>query len=92
MLLLKLLQQLHLLGLITSRLPQLLLPLIIHHLLDHTPRLAIQITQLAVLRLNLGGVDFRRGGHNVGPPFHFVDLVEVNGDFFAGGGGFEGPG
>jgi len=28
----------------------------------------------------------------VRPPFHLVDFVEVDGDFFAGGGGFERPG
>ena len=91
MLLLKLLQHLHFLLILTRWLPHLLLPLIIHHLLDHAPRLAIQVTQLAILRLDLAGIDRWGVGDDVRPPFHLVDFVEVQGDFFAGGSGFERP-
>lgn len=57
---LKLLQHLRLLTLIARRLPQLLLPLIVHHLLDHTPCLSIQLTQFTILGLDFGGVNFWR--------------------------------
>ena len=73
----KLLQHILLLLLITRRLPHFLLPLIIHHLLDHAPRLPVQITQLAILRLDLGDVDFRRGCHDMCPPLHLVYFVEM---------------
>ena len=33
-----------------------------------------------------------RVGRDGGPPLHFVLLVEVEGDVFAGGGGLERPG
>lgn len=94
MLRLKLPQNLHLLLLLTSRSPHLLLSLIIHHLLDHRPRLPVQIAQVRVLRRDLADVDLRRRGHDMRPPVHLVDFVEVDGDFFAGGCGgcFEGPG
>jgi len=84
-------QHFHLLLFLARRLPHLLLPLIIHHLLHHTPRLPIQIAQLAVLRRDLRRVDLGSGGYDVRPPFHLVDLVEVEGDLFAGRGGFERP-
>lgn len=92
MLFLKSLQHIQLPLLITRRLPHLLLPLIIHHLLHHPPRLSIQIPQLRVLRLDLGCVEEVGGvaGYG-GPPLHFVGFVEVEGYFFAGGGGFERP-
>ena len=89
---LKLAQHLHLLLLLTRRLPQLLLPLVVHHLLDHAPRLAVQIAQLAVLGRDLGRVDLRRRGDDVRPPLHLVDLVQVDGDFLARGRGLERPG
>ena len=93
MTLLKLLQHLQLALLLTRRLPHLLLPLIIHHFLHHTPRLPIQIPQLAILRLNLGGVEEVGGiGSDGGPPLLLVGFVEVDGDVFAGGGGLERPG
>ena len=92
MLRLKLLQHLHLLLFLTRRLPHFLHPLIVHHLLNHPPRLPIQITQLAILGLNLAGIDGRSARHDVGPPFHLVDLVEVDGDFFTDGRRFERPG
>ena len=87
MLLLELLQHLHLLLLVTRRLAHLLLPLIIHHFLHHTPRLAVQITQLAILGRDLRGVNFGGRSYDVWPPFHFVDFVEVQGDLFGGTGG-----
>ena len=93
MLFFKLFQHLHFPRFFTRRLPHLLLPLIVHHLLDHAPRFAIQVTQLAILRRDLGGVDAGRGRDDVRPPFHLVGFVKVEGDFFGGGagGGFKGP-
>lgn len=88
----KLLQHLLLLLLVTARLPHLLLPLIIHHLLHHGPRGPVQIAQLAVLRHDLGRVDRRRVGHHVRPPVHLVGFVQVDGDFFARAEGLERPG
>lgn len=87
MLLLELLQQLELLLLVACRLASLLLPLVKHHLLDHAARLAVEVAQLAVLGLDLGGVDFGGVCDDVGPPFELVDFVEVDGDFFLGRGG-----
>ena len=92
MLLLKLLQQLILLLLFARRLAHLLLPLIVHHLLHHAARLAVQITQLAVLGRDLARVDLGCRGDNVSPPLHLVGLVEVNIEFFAGRSGLERPG
>lgn len=93
MTLLKLLQHVQLPLLLTRRLPHLLLPLIIHHFLHHTPRLPIQIPQLAILRLDLRGVEEVGGvGGDGGPPLLLVGFVEVDGDVFAGGGGLERPG
>lgn len=93
MLRLKLLQDLPLPLLITRQPAHLLLPLIIHHLLDHGPRLAIQIAQLGRLRRDLAHINLGRGRHNMRPPFYLVDFVEVQGNFFSGGLGccFEGP-
>ena len=85
MLFLKLLQHVHLPLLLARWLALLLLPLVIHHLLHHSPRLTIQVTQLRVLRHDLGDVDFRRGGYNMRPPFHLVGLVEVDADLFLRG-------
>ena len=87
-----LLQNIRFLLLIARRQTHLLLPLIEHHLLNHLPRLPIQITQIAVLGLNLGDVDFWRRGYDVRPPFHFVDFVEVDAELLACGRGFERPG
>lgn len=93
MLFLKLPQHLHLLPLLASRLAHLLLPLIIHHFLHHTPRLAVQIAQLRVLGRDLRGVDsVGRVADDRVPPFHLVRFVQVDADFFAGGRGFERPG
>lgn len=92
MLLLKLPQHLLLLLLVARRLALLFLPLVIHHLLHHPPRLAVQIAQTAVLGRDLGGVDRRRRGDDVRPPFHLVDFVQVDVELFARGAGFERPG
>jgi hypothetical protein len=93
MLRLELPHNLRLLLLITTRLSRLLLPLIVHHLLDHASRLAVQIAQLAVFGRDFADVDARRGGDDVLPPFHFVGFGELDAEFFgARGGGFEGPG
>ena len=75
MLSLELSQHIQLLLLIARRLPHLLLPLIKHHLLDHTPRLPIQITQLAILRSNLRDINLRRCSNDVFPPLHLIDFV-----------------
>ena len=93
MTLLKLLQHLQLPLLFTGRLPHLLLPLIIHHFLHHTPRLPIQIPQLAILRLYFRGIEEVRGISGDGsPPLLLVAFVEVDGDVFARGGGLKRPG
>lgn len=83
MLCLELLQHFQLLLLITRRLSHLLLPLIIHHLLHHGPRLAVQVAELAALRLDLGGVDLGGTGDDMCPPLHLVDLVEMDADLLA---------
>lgn len=89
----ELLQDIQLALLVARRFPHLLLPLVIHHLLDHAARLAVQVTQLAVLGLDLGRVE-EVGGvvRDRGPPLLLVRFVEVDGDFFTRGGGLERPG
>lgn len=92
-LLLELLENVQLLLLVACWLALLLLLLVIHHLLDHTACLAVEIAQLAVLGRDLGGIDLGRRGNDVSPPFHLVHLVEMDGDFlFRSGGGGERPG
>ncbi|KAB8336895.1 hypothetical protein FH972_021202 [Carpinus fangiana] len=63
-----------------------LLALVVHHLLHHAPRLAIQVTQLAVLRRDLCGIDLgggvstwiRRGGSDAeGRPRNLLSLVAM---------------
>lgn len=92
MLFLEFLQYVQLLLFVAGRLAHLLLALVEHHLLDHATGLAVQVAEVAVLGLDLGGVDFGRGGDDVGPPLHLVDLVEMQADFLAAGDGLEGPG
>jgi hypothetical protein len=92
MLRLKLLQHLHLLLLIARGLSHLLLPLVIHHLLHHRAGLAIEITQLTILRLDLGGVDGWSIGDDMCPPLHLVGFVQVDCDLLACGRGLERPG
>ena len=91
MLLLKLLQQVQLLLLIAGRLAHLLLPLVKQHLLDHAPRLAVQVPKLAVLGLDLARVDLGRAGDDVRPPLQLVGFVEVDLNVLARGGGGERP-
>jgi hypothetical protein len=87
MLSLELLQQLHLLLLVATGTAHFLLSLIIHHLLNHSTSLAIQITQTRILRRDLGHINLRRSSNNMRPPLNLVDLIEVNIDFLAGRGG-----
>jgi hypothetical protein len=82
MLLLELLQHLGLLLLITVRQALLFLALVIHHLLNHSSGLAIKISQLRTLRRDLAGIDLRGVGNHMLPPFHLVDLVEMNRELF----------
>jgi hypothetical protein len=92
MLFLELLEDVELLLLVAGGLARLLLPLIVHHLLDHAPRLSIEVAQLAVLGLDLAGVDLGRRGDDMGPPLHLVLLVQVNFNVFASGCGAQRPG
>lgn len=92
MLLLERLQHIQFLLLVARRLPNFLLPLVVHHLLHHRARLSIQVTQLAILRRDLARVDLRCRRDHMRPPFHLVDLVEMYRDFFTGSVAFERPG
>lgn len=56
----------------------LLLALVVHHLLDHAARLAVEVGQLAVLGLDLGHIDLGGARDHVGPPLHLVCLVQVD--------------
>jgi len=85
MLRLELLEQVHLLLIIAGGQAHLFLPLVEHHLLDHGARLAVQVAQLAVLRLDLARVDLGVVRQHVRPPFHLVDLVQVDRHFFGRG-------
>lgn len=87
MLRLELLQQVHLLLLITAESTGLFLSLVIHHLLDHGTSLAIQITQARILGHDLGDINLGCSSHDMRPPLHLVDLIEVNVDFLSGRGG-----
>jgi hypothetical protein len=89
----KLLQHVLLLLLIASGLSHLLLPLVIHHFLNHASSLSIKVTQSAVFRLNLGNINLRRRCYDVGPPFHFIHFVEVYfNNLCSGGRSCESPG
>lgn len=78
MLILELLQNICLLLLVGRGQALLLLALVKHHLLNHAARLAVEVRQLRVFGLDLGHVNLGCSGHDVSPPFHLVDLVEVN--------------
>jgi hypothetical protein len=91
MLLLELGQEVELLLLVARGLASLLLALVEHHLLDHAARLAVEVAQLAVLGLDLAGVDLGGRGDDVRPPLHLVGFVEVHLDVLASGRGREGP-
>lgn len=92
-LLLELLEDIHLLLLVARRQACLLLTLVVHHLLDHSPGLAVEVRQLAVLGRDFGDVNLGRVCHDVCPPLHLVDLVEVDLERLgAVGGGDERPG
>jgi hypothetical protein len=91
-LLLELVEDVELLLLVARGLAGLLLALVVHHLLDHPPCLAVEVAELAVLGLDLAGVDLGSRGDDVRPPLHLVLLVQVDLEVLAGGGGSEGPG
>ena len=76
-------QHILLLLLITTGLPLALHLLIIHHLLDHAARLAVQLRQLRVLRLDFLHVDLGCGRDDVGPPRRARGFGERDDDFFA---------
>jgi hypothetical protein len=89
---LKLLQHVQFFLLITSRLPHLFLSLIKHHFFNHTPRLTIQVSQLAILRLDFRDIYLRRRGDNMFPPLHLVNLIQMQlEDFGARWRGSESP-
>ncbi|KAK5631590.1 hypothetical protein RRF57_007304 [Xylaria bambusicola] len=75
MLRLEFLEDVSLLLVIRGREAHLLLALVVHHLLDHAARLAVEVGQLAVLGLDLGDVDLGGACDDVGPPLHLVRLV-----------------
>lgn len=78
MLLLELLEDVRLLLLVRTGQTLLLLLLIEHHLLNHAAGLPVKVGQLGVVRLDLGNVDLGSRSDDVSPPFHLVDLVEVD--------------
>lgn len=50
-----------------------------HHLLDHTARLAVQVGQLRILRLDEPGVQFGMMRQNVWPPLMRFDMGSAPG-------------
>jgi len=78
MLLLELLEDVHLLLLVGGRAAQLLLLLVVHHLLHHAAGLAVQVGQLGRLGCDFCHVDLGGILDDVRPPFHLVDLVQVD--------------
>jgi hypothetical protein len=78
MLLLELLKHFHLLLVIACWLAHLLLPLVVHHLLHHASRLAIQIAKFAILWCDLSSIDLGCRCDDMWPPLHLVDFVEVD--------------
>ena len=78
MLVLKFLENVHLLLVIRARQPLLLLTLVVHHLLHHTARLAVEVRQLGRVGRDLGNIDLGCVLDDVRPPLHLVDLVQVD--------------
>lgn len=72
-----------LLLLIRARKTHLLLLLVVHHLFDHGSGVAVQVTEFAVFGSNFGRVDLGSVLDDMGPPFHLVDFVEMDGEFLA---------
>jgi len=87
MLRLELRQQLGLPLLLARGQAGLLLALVVHHLLDHAARLAVEVAEARVLGLDARHVDGGRGGDDVRPPLELVGLVEVDVEGLEGRGG-----
>lgn len=94
MLLHELFQQILLFLLVTAGLPLPLHLLVVHHLLDHPARLAVEFRQLGVFGLDLGHVDCGGGRHDVRPPVGAAGFGQVDVDGFGGVGvvGGDDPG
>jgi hypothetical protein len=75
---LELVEHVKLLLLVTGRKSHLLLSLIVHHLLNHSSGLTVEVAEVGVLGVDLGGVDGGVVGKDVGPPLHLVGLLEVD--------------
>lgn len=56
--------------------------LVVHHLFDHAPRLAVQLGQFRVLGDDFCGVDLGSRSHHVSPPVRTSRLGQVDGDLF----------
>ncbi len=56
--------------------------LVVHHLLDHAARLAVELGQFRVLGHDLRRVDLGRRRHYVCPPVRPAGLGQVNRDLF----------
>ena len=80
MLLLELLQNIQLFLLIRRWQVQRLLPLIKHHFFDSLARITVEISQLGIFRLNLLRVDGRVAFQDAVPPFHLVQLLQIDDD------------
>mmetsp|Transcript_7613 Transcript_7613/g.16707 ORF Transcript_7613/g.16707 Transcript_7613/m.16707 type:complete len:239 (-) Transcript_7613:576-1292(-) len=78
MLLLELLQHINLPLLVGSRQSHCLLSLIEHHLLHSLPRFPIQIVELGVFRLDAGNVDCSIPVAYAIPPFHLIQLLQID--------------
>mmetsp|Transcript_26783 Transcript_26783/g.63517 ORF Transcript_26783/g.63517 Transcript_26783/m.63517 type:complete len:217 (-) Transcript_26783:660-1310(-) len=73
---LELLQNVELLLLVGRRQAHSLLPLVVHHLFDRLPRLAVEVAQVRVLRLDPLQLDFRIALARALPPLHVAELLE----------------
>mmetsp|Transcript_17310 Transcript_17310/g.53785 ORF Transcript_17310/g.53785 Transcript_17310/m.53785 type:complete len:236 (+) Transcript_17310:204-911(+) len=56
--------------------PELLLPLVVHHLLDRLARLAVEVREVGVLGLDFLRVDLGVADEDTFPPLHAVDLLK----------------